>query len=116
MFSAVSHDNLKYTFQAAFQPELPGGICLAELPEGACLEVETKNHLYSLKSLGGGKAWICGHPEYCPTPVEVTVAGAGLKGTLRRSDFIDRGMRLAFWHPSHELIATSKIVDIRQVA
>ena len=92
------------------------GVYLADLDTGVRLEVETQHHLYSLVNSGGGKALISGHPKYCPDPVEVLVAGSSAGGFPLKSSFIGRGMRLEFWHPTHALVTTSRIRDIRQLA
>ena len=90
------------------------GIFLSDLPAGALLQVETKGHVYSLVNSGGGRAWISGHPDYCPLPVEVTIAGSSQgKPPSLTPGFIGLGMRLKFWHPSHDLVTTSMVRDIR---
>ena len=89
---------------------------LGELPEGACLEIETENHLYSIVKSSGDVISISGHPRYCPDPVQVQIGGSSWGGSLLKSSYIGRGMRLEFWHPAHELVTTSKIREIRQRA
>ena len=116
MFRKIPHPNLSDAVNRTIvQSEIEGGVYLTDLPEGACLEVETENHLYSLKKSGCGRAWISGHPNYCPNPIEVAVGGSSWGGSMLKSSFIGRGMRLEFWHPSHELIKTSRIREIRQL-
>ena len=90
------------------------GVYLADLTASACLEVETQRHVYSLVNSGGGRAWISGHPDYCPQPLEVMIAGSSWGGSLLKPGFIGRGMHLEFWHPTHDLVTTSRIRDIRQ--
>lgn len=84
------------------------GFYLPEMSPGAILEVETKRHIYTLVNLSGGKVAISGHPQYCPQPVEVRITGS-------RPGFIGPGMRLEFWHPSHALIATSGVRQVRRI-
>ncbi len=85
--------------------EIEGRVCLSELPPGVRLELDTGNHRYSLMNLGNGRVQICGHPEYCPEPTEVALRGS----------YLSPGMRLEFWHPNYNLVATSRIVDIRLI-
>ncbi|HVW87712.1 MAG TPA: hypothetical protein VHB50_23655 [Bryobacteraceae bacterium] len=98
------------------QSEIEGGVYFPDLPEGSCLEIETQNHSYLVVSYGGNRAMISGHPHYCPRPVEVLLGGSSWGGSLLKTSFIGRGMRLEFWHPTHELVSTSKIRWIRQVS
>ena len=95
------------------QSEIEGGVCLDDLSEGARLEVETQNRWYTILIRGRGKELIWGHPQYCPDPVPVRIAGSTWGGSMLKLRFIGRGMRLEFWHPVFRTIITSRIVDIR---
>ena len=95
--------------------EIEGGVNLADLPEGARLEVETQNHLYSIVKAGEGVVSISGHPLYCPDPVHVQLGGSTWGGSLLKQSYIGRGMRLEFRHPAHDLVVTSCIREIRQI-
>ena len=57
------------------QSEIEGGVCLDELSEGVQLEVETQHHGYTILIRGRGKELIWGHPQYCPDPLPVRIAG-----------------------------------------
>jgi hypothetical protein len=115
--SAIPHRNLSDEINRGIvQSEIEGGVFLADLPAGATLEVETENHKYNLVNAGGGRAWISGHPDYCPDPIEVTVLGSNWGGSIVKSCFIGRGMRLEFSHPRHDMVMTSRIRDIRQLS
>jgi len=98
------------------QSEIEGGIYLADLAPGIRLEFRTEHHWYSLTNIGQGRVTICGHPEFCPTPVEVCLCGSNWGGSLLKSGYLGRGMRLEFRHPSRDLITTSRIVEIRQIS
>ena len=98
------------------QSEIEGGVYLSDLSPGICLELETEHHRYSLRNLGQGRVEICGHPHFCPGPVRVTVSGSKWGGSLLKACYLGRGMRLEFWHPSHEWVTTSRILTIRQVS
>jgi hypothetical protein len=95
------------------QSEIEGGVCLDDLSEGSRLEVETQNRWYSILIRGRGQEMIWGHPQYCPHPVPVRIAGSTWGGSMLKLRFIGRGMRLEFWHPVFQTIITSQIVDIR---
>jgi hypothetical protein len=95
------------------QSEIEGGVCLDDLSEGARLEVETQNRWYTILIRGRGKELIWGHPQYCPAPVPVSIAGSMWGGSMLKLRFIGRGMRLEFRHPVFRTIITSQIVDIR---
>lgn len=95
------------------QSEIEGGVCLDDLSEGARLEVETQNRWYIILIRGGGEQLIWGHPQYCPDPVQVRIAGSTWGGSMLKLRFIGRGMHLEFWHPVFHTIKTSRILDIR---
>jgi hypothetical protein len=95
------------------QSEIEGGVFLDDLSEGALLEVETQNRWYTILIRGRGKELIWGHPQYCPDPVPVRIAGSTWGGSMLKLRFIGRGMRLEFRHPVFRTIITSRIVDIR---
>jgi len=112
---SVPHRNLSDEINRGIVgSQIEGGVHLSDLPEGARLEVETENHLYSIVKSGGGLVSISGHPRYCPEPVEVQLGGSSWGGYLLKSSYIGRGMRLEFWHPAHDLVTTSRIREIRQ--
>ena len=112
---SVPHRNLSDEINRGIVgSQIEGGVHLSDLPEGARLEVETENHLYSIVKSGGGLVSISGHPRYCPEPVEVQLGGSSWGGSLLKSSYIGRGMRLEFWHPAHDLVTTSRIREIRQ--
>ena len=98
------------------QSEIEGGVHLDGLSEGAVLEVETQNHRYAIINRSGGEALISGHPNYCPEPVPVRIAGPTWGGSMLKLRFIGRGMHLEFCHPTYHTITTSRVVDIRSAA
>jgi hypothetical protein len=95
------------------QSEIEGGVCLDDLSDGVQLEVETQNRWYTILIRDRGQELISGHPQYCPEPVEVRIAGSTWGGSMLKLRFIGRGMRLEFMHPTYRRIVTSRIVDIR---
>lgn len=92
--------------------EVEGGIRLASLRDGSRVSVETLNRRYSLE-MRGGKMWICGHPEFCPSPVAVKVRGSSWGGSMLKAAFLGRGMQMEFQHPRFATVTTSRIVSIR---
>lgn len=97
------------------QSEVEGGVFLSDLALGSQLEVKTAHHSYVLSILGGGRVSISGHPDFCPQPTEVEILGSSWGGALLKSLYLGRGMRLEFLHPSHALIITSPILDLRKM-
>jgi hypothetical protein len=93
--------------------EIEGGVYLDDLSEDAVLEVKTQNHEYTIVVRGRDSELISGHPQYCPDPVAVRIAGSTWGGSMLKARFVGRGMRLEFQHPSYRTITTSPIVDIR---
>ena len=95
------------------QSEIEGGVCLDNLSDGEVLEVETRNRWYTIVVGKCGKDLIWGHPEYCPEPLAVRIAGSTWGGSMLKVRFLGRGMRLEFQHPTYHRIVTSRIVEIR---
>jgi len=97
------------------QSQLEGGVQLAALPPDTVLQIQTQNHRYTAVMLGGSEALICGHPQYCPRPVQVAISGSTWGGSMLKLRFIGRGMHLEFCHPAYRTpIITSRIQDIRE--
>ncbi|MFI5098810.1 MAG: hypothetical protein ACHQT6_12625, partial [Candidatus Acidiferrales bacterium] len=79
------------------------------------LQIRTQHHDYTALLLGEGCALISGHPQYCPQPVQVTIAGSTWGGSMLKVRFIGRGMHLEFHHPAYSKpIITSLIQEIRE--
>ncbi|HTS65428.1 MAG TPA: hypothetical protein VMH28_25580 [Candidatus Acidoferrales bacterium] len=97
------------------QSEVEGGVHLRDLPPGTRLEVQTQNRFYTILYKGWDQALISGHPVFCPEPVPVTIHGSTWGGSMLKSRFIGRGMRLEFGHPDFEPIRTSVIVNVREL-
>ena len=97
------------------QSEIEGGVFLNDLPVGATLEIETRNHFYKLQNQGDGKALLAGHPRYCPRPVPVSIHGSTWGRAMIKLRFIGRGMFLEFRHPIFGIVHTSRIQEIREL-
>src|SRR4051794_9774093 len=95
------------------QSEIEGGVHLGALPTGAVLEVETENRSYTIEYRGFNQALISGHPVFCPRPTLVTISGSTWGGSMIKSGFIGRGMRLEFRCPEAEPITTSIVREVR---
>src|SRR5438874_10793339 len=95
--------------------EIEGGVYLEALPADTVLEIRTQHHCYTAVLLGGGEAFISGHPKYCPHPVLVAIAGSTWGGSMVKLRFVGRGMHLEFRHPDYSTpIVTSMIQDVRE--
>jgi hypothetical protein len=95
------------------QSEIEGGVFLELLPPDTVLEIRTQHHYYTALLLGEGLALISGHPQYCPQPVQVFIAGSTWGGSMLKVRFIGRGMQMEFHHPAYPTpIVTSPIQEI----
>ena len=97
------------------QSEIEGGVFLEGLPPDTVLQIRTQHHFYTALLLGEGSALISGHPQYCPQPVQVIIAGSTWGGSMLKVRFIGRGMQMEFHHPAYAMpIVTSPIQEIRE--
>jgi hypothetical protein len=97
------------------QSEVEGGVFLNDLPPTTVLEIETQNHCYVVVLLSGNNVLISGHPQYCPEPVQVAIAGSTWGGSMLKRHFVGRGMHLEFCHPEYRTpVTTSTIKEIRE--
>jgi hypothetical protein len=93
--------------------EIEGGVFLEGLPPDTVLQIRTQNHSYTALLLGDSSALLSGHPEFCPQPVQVTIAGSTWGGSMLKARYIGRGMHLEFHHPKYSTpIVTSPIQEI----
>src|SRR5258708_10257548 len=96
------------------QSEIEGGVFLNDLPPSTVLQIQTMHHCYTAVLLGGSEALLSGHPEFCPKPVQVAIAGSTWGGSMLKLQFVGRGMHLEFRHPEYATpIITSAIQEIR---
>ena len=95
------------------QSEIDGGVYLRDVRPGTVLEVTTRNRAYTILYQGRDHALISGHPVFCPEPVPVTIHGSTWGGSMIKTRFIGRGMRLEFGRPAYQPIRTSVILDVR---
>ena len=95
------------------QSEIEGGVHLGALPPGAVLEIETENRSYTIEYRGLNQALISGHPIFCPQPTLVTISGSTWGGSMIKTGYIGRGMRLEFCSPEAEPITTSIVREVR---
>jgi hypothetical protein len=109
------HQNLSDQINGnIIRSEIEGGVYLRDLPDSSTLEVITQNRGYKLVLVRDGHAWISGHPEFCPEPVLVRIAGSNWGGSMLKAAFLGRGMHLEYRHPDYRgPIVTSAILDIR---
>lgn len=98
------------------QSEIEGGVHLGDVPPGTVLEVQTENRSYTIQYQGLGRALISGHPVFCPEPTLVTINGSTWGGSMIRSGYIGRGMRLEFATSARQPVTTSVIRDVRTAA
>jgi hypothetical protein len=111
----IPHPNLADDVNhAIIQSEIEGGVFLHDLPPSTVLHIQTMHHCYTAVLLGGSEAMISGHPEFCPDPVQVAIAGSTWGGSMLKLQYVGRGMHLEFRHPEYATpIVTSPIQEIR---
>jgi hypothetical protein len=111
-----AHPNLSDEVNRNFvQSEIEGGVFLHDLPPATVLEIQTQHHCYQLLLLGDNKALISGHPQFCPEPIQVAIAGSTWGGSMLKRRFVGRGMHMEFRHPKYETpILTSAVQEIRE--
>lgn len=103
--------------RSIIRSEIEGGVFLNDLPPDTVLEIQTMHHRYTAVLLGGSEALISGHPEFCPEPVQVAIAGSTWGGSMLKLQYVGRGMHLEFRHPEYSNpIVTSPIQEIRDRA
>jgi hypothetical protein len=110
-----SHPNLRIDVNRNIvQPKIDGDVKLQDLRPGSTLHIRTQHTLYLVLVVAGNLALISGHPRYCPQSVLVEIAGSTWGGSMLKTHFIGRGMRLEFRHPKYRTpIVTSPIHEIR---
>jgi len=95
--------------------EIEGGVLLDRLQPHSVLQIQTQHRCYTAVMLGGSQALISGHPEYCPEPTLVAIAGSTWGGSMLKRRFVGRGMHLEFCHPEYSTpIVTSRVQEIRE--
>lgn len=97
------------------QSEIEGGVFLNDLPPSTVLEIQTQHHCYQVVLLDENNVLISGHPQYCPEPTPVAIAGSTWGGSMLKRRYVGRGMHLEFRHPDYQTpIVTSRVQDIRE--
>jgi hypothetical protein len=97
------------------QSEIDGGVFLSDLKPRTILFIQTQHHVYTAVVLKDNQALLWGHPTFCPRPVPVSIAGSTWGGSMLKSRFVGRGMRLEFHHPGYSTpIITSPIQAINE--
>ena len=97
------------------QSEIEGGVFLNDLPPSTVLEIQTQHHCYQVVLLDDNNVLISGHPQYCPEPTRVAIAGSTWGGSMLKRRFVGRGMHLEFCHPEYRTpIVTSPVQEIRE--
>ena len=91
------------------------GFFLEETPPGSKVEVSTANHGYVIERTGDRTAFISGHPEYCPEPIQVALHGTRWLDSEIKKCYLAPGMRLQFVTQTGLSVLTSPIEAVRLV-
>jgi hypothetical protein len=92
-----------------------GGVFLEETPPGSKVEVSTANHGYVIERAGERTAFISGHPEYCPEPIQVALHGTRWLDSEIKKCYLAPGMRLQFVTQTGVSVLTSPIEAVRLI-
>ena len=92
------------------------GVFLEDTLTGTTVEVKTGNHSYLIQRAGDTTAFISGHPEYCPDPIQVALHGSRWLDSEMRKCYLAPGMRLQFMTQAGVSVLTSPITEVRLVA
>ena len=91
------------------------GVFLEDTLAGTQVEVKTANHSYVVHRAGDSTAFISGHPEYCPEPVQVALQGSRWLDSEMDKCYLAPGMRLQFMTQTGVSVLTSPITEVRVV-
>jgi hypothetical protein len=112
----IMHSNLSDPInQAIEQSERDGGIWIRDLKSGDRVLITTRNSVYSLVKTSEKEYTIEGHPQFCPTPVTVQIAGSTWGGSMLKMGWIGVGMHLEFRVPHFGTLTTSRIKSVEIV-
>jgi hypothetical protein len=92
------------------------GVFLEETPEGSKVEVSTANHGYVIERAGERTAFISGHPEYCPNPIQVELKGTRWLDSEIKKCYLAPGMRLQFVTHAGLSVLTSPIEAVKLIS
>ena len=92
------------------------GVFLEDMLLGASVEVKTGNHRYRIQRAGEKTAFISGHPEYCPEPVQVALQGSRWLDSEIAKCYLAPGMRLQFTTEAGVSVLTSAIETVQALA
>ena len=89
------------------------GLFLEDTLAGTTVEVKTGNHSYLIQRAGETTAFISGHPEYCPEPIQVALHGSRWLDSEIDKCYLAPGMRLQFMTQTGMNVLTSPITEVR---
>jgi hypothetical protein len=89
------------------------GVWLSSLSTIDQLEVRTRNSLYQITMLGGGRVLVRGG-AFFPDWTEAHLAGATLGGSFLKMNWVGAGFCMEFLHEGQRII-TTHVKDIRTV-
>lgn len=94
-----------------------GGIWLDKLALGTQIEVQTRNTLYKIEVLLGGKFKIKGG-TYFPRSAIGSIAGSTWGGSMLKQNWLGVDMHMELYHPSgdHGRITTTAVRSLKVVA
>ena len=97
------------------EAEAEAGVFLEDILAGATVEVKTGNHRYLIQRAGVRTAFLSGHPEYCPEPIQVALQGSRWLDSEIPKCYLAPGMLLQFTTESGVSVLTSQIEEVRLI-
>src|SRR5947208_8100987 len=110
--SLTPHPNLSDAVNRNIvQSEIEGGVFLDSLQPATVLQIQTRHHCYTAVLIGGSRALISGHPQYCPQPDLVAIAGSTWGGSMLILHFVGRVIHLDFYIPLYRITIITSILS-----
>ena len=93
--------------------EASEGVWLPSLTTIDQIEVQTRNSLYRITMLGGGRVLVLGG-AFFPVWTEAHLAGSTLGGSVLKMHWVGCGFCMEFLHEGRRII-TTRVQDIRKI-
>jgi hypothetical protein len=107
---SVANSTLDQFASAAQEAE---GLALSSLAVIDQVEVRTRNSLYRMTWLGGGRVMVCGG-SFFPEWSEAVLAGSTLGGSCLKTAWLGCGFCMEFLHEGRRIV-TTRVREIRAV-
>lgn len=111
-----THSNLHPTILKNIEDSKKnGGIELDKLAVGSRIEAQTRNTLYKIKVLDGGRFEIHGG-TYFPEPTIGGISGSTWGGSMIKGKWLGVDMHMELYHPEDGKITTTAVRSLKVLA